>query len=114
MLAERRPMIMPALDWPAALEVSSIHSVAGRLPPDRPPVTTPPFCAPHHTATKAAIVGGGSGIIRPARRHWRTVAACSWMRRRSFTSPGRRSGVYPHGLEAMERSPRDDSSRGRP
>ena len=28
-------------------------------------MTDPPFCAPHHTATKAAIVGGGSGIIRP-------------------------------------------------
>jgi hypothetical protein len=28
-------------------------------------VTEPPFCAPHHTATKAAIVGGGSGVIRP-------------------------------------------------
>jgi magnesium chelatase family protein len=28
-------------------------------------MTEPPFCAPHHTATKAAIVGGGSGIIRP-------------------------------------------------
>ena len=28
-------------------------------------MTEPPFCAPHHTATKAAIVGGGSGVIRP-------------------------------------------------
>ena len=34
--------------------------------PDRSPLLTePPFCAPHHTATKAAIVGGGSGVIRP-------------------------------------------------
>src|SRR5258708_31647497 len=65
MLAERLPTIMPALDWPAALEVSSIHSVAGTLPADRPLLVTPPFCAPHHTATKAAIVGGGSGVIRP-------------------------------------------------
>ena len=65
MLAERVPTIMPALDWPSALEVSSIHSVAGTLPPDRPLLVAPPFCAPHHTATKAAIVGGGSGMIRP-------------------------------------------------
>jgi magnesium chelatase family protein len=65
MLAERLPTIMPALELPAALEVSSIHSVAGALTPDRPLVTEPPFCAPHHTATKAAIVGGGSGLIRP-------------------------------------------------
>src|ERR1700745_1833552 len=32
---------------------------------DRPLVTEPPFCAPHHTATRAAIVGGGSGVIKP-------------------------------------------------
>ena len=28
-------------------------------------LTDPPFCAPHHTATRAALVGGGSGVIRP-------------------------------------------------
>jgi magnesium chelatase family protein len=65
MLAERLPTIMPALEPQAALEVSAIHSVAGMLRTDHPLVTEPPFCAPHHTATKAAIVGGGSGIIRP-------------------------------------------------
>jgi magnesium chelatase family protein len=65
MLAERLPGIMPSLEPAAALEVSAIHSVAGALKRDRPLVTEPPFCAPHHTATKAAIVGGGSGVIRP-------------------------------------------------
>jgi magnesium chelatase family protein len=65
MLAERLPTIMPGLEAAAALEVSAIHSVAGALRPDRPLMTEPPFCAPHHTATKAAIVGGGSGVIRP-------------------------------------------------
>jgi magnesium chelatase family protein len=65
LLAERLPTIMPGLGPADALEVSAIHSVAGALTPDRPLVTEPPFCAPHHTATKAAIVGGGSGIIRP-------------------------------------------------
>ena len=65
MLAERLPTILPPLELAAALEVSSIHSVAGTLPAGRPLLTEPPFCAPHHTATKAAIVGGGSGIIRP-------------------------------------------------
>jgi magnesium chelatase family protein len=65
MLAERLPTILPPLELAAALEVSSIHSVAGALPPGRPLMTEPPFCAPHHTATKAAIVGGGSGVIRP-------------------------------------------------
>jgi magnesium chelatase family protein len=65
MLAERLPTILPPLELAAALEVSSIHSVAGTLPSGRPLLSEPPFCAPHHTATKAAIVGGGSGIIRP-------------------------------------------------
>jgi len=65
MLAERLPTILPRLDTAAALEVTAIHSVAGTLPPQVPLLTDPPFLAPHHTATKAAIVGGGSGIIRP-------------------------------------------------
>jgi magnesium chelatase family protein len=65
MLAERLPTILPKLESAAALEVTSIHSVAGTLPPGAGLLTEPPFCAPHHTASKAAIVGGGSGIIRP-------------------------------------------------
>lgn len=65
MLAERLPTVMPELDRAAALEVTAIHSVAGTLPGGSPLMTEPPFCAPHHTATKAAIVGGGSGILHP-------------------------------------------------
>jgi len=65
MLAERIPTILPRLDTATALEVTAIHSVAGTLPPQVPLLTDPPFMAPHHTATKAAIVGGGSGIIVP-------------------------------------------------
>ena len=64
MLAERIPTILPPLTS-AALEVTSIHSIAGTLPPGSPLITEPPFCGPHHTATKAAIVGGGTGMIRP-------------------------------------------------
>ena len=65
MLAERIPTVLPRLDPAAALEVTSIHSVAGVLPDRSPLLIAPPFCAPHHTATKAAIVGGGSGVIHP-------------------------------------------------
>ncbi len=65
MLAERLPTILPVLAAPAAIEVTSIHSVAGRLPPGSGLITTPPFCAPHHTSSMAAIVGGGSGVLRP-------------------------------------------------
>jgi magnesium chelatase family protein len=65
MIAERLPTVMPPLDRAAALEVTSIHSVAGTIPAGSPLMTEPPFCAPHHTATKAAIVGGGSGFLHP-------------------------------------------------
>jgi magnesium chelatase family protein len=65
MLAERLPTILPDLDTAAALEVTSIHSVAGRLAPGAGLITAPPYCAPHHTSTMAAIVGGGSGVICP-------------------------------------------------
>jgi len=65
MLAERIPSILPRLDRAAAFEVTAVHSVAGTLPAQVPLLEDPPFLAPHHTATKAAIVGGGSGVIRP-------------------------------------------------
>jgi magnesium chelatase family protein len=65
MLAERLPGLLPPLDEEAALEVTAIHSVAGTLPPEAPLVTRPTFEAPHHSATMAALVGGGSGQIRP-------------------------------------------------
>jgi magnesium chelatase family protein len=65
MLAERLPGLLPSLSAAAALEVTEIHSVAGTLPADVPLITVPPFRAPHHSATQAAIIGGGSGEPRP-------------------------------------------------
>jgi magnesium chelatase family protein len=62
MLARRLPGILPALDAEASLEVTRIHSVAGLLSHDQPLVETPPFRAPHHSASTAAVVGGGPGI----------------------------------------------------
>ena len=61
MLGRRLPGILPPLAPLEALEVTRIHSVAGLLPPERPLVTRPPFRAPHHSASMAAIVGGGPG-----------------------------------------------------
>ena len=61
MLARRLPGVLPELDDREALEVTRIHSVAGVLAPDQPLVSQPPFRAPHHTASAAAIVGGGPG-----------------------------------------------------
>jgi magnesium chelatase family protein len=62
MLARRLPGVLPSLSQAEALEVTRIHSVAGPLSPDQPLLTRPPFRAPHHTASTAAIVGGGPGI----------------------------------------------------
>lgn len=64
-LAERIPGLLPDLSIEQALELTSIHSVAGTLPPGMPVLTRPPFRAPHHSATKASIVGGGKGRTRP-------------------------------------------------
>ncbi|GIE93618.1 YifB family Mg chelatase-like AAA ATPase [Paractinoplanes rishiriensis] len=65
MLAERLPSILPELDDDAALEVTALQSIAGVLPPDGHLVRRPPFQAPHHSASMAALVGGGSGLARP-------------------------------------------------
>jgi magnesium chelatase family protein len=59
------PGLLPDLTDDAALEVTSIHSILGRLPAGQPLITRPPFCAPHHSATPASLVGGGSGIPMP-------------------------------------------------
>jgi len=65
MLAQRLPGLLPPLSQPEALEVTAIHSVAGLLTGDAPLITRPPFVAPHHTSSVAALVGGGSGMARP-------------------------------------------------
>jgi magnesium chelatase family protein len=59
MLAARLPGLLPDLSPREALEVSMIHSVAGMLQDGRL-VTRPPFRDPHHSASQAAIAGGGA------------------------------------------------------
>jgi magnesium chelatase family protein len=65
LLAERLPGLLPSLTEQEVLEVTAVHSVAGALHPDRPMVVRPPYQAPHHTASAAALVGGGVGVARP-------------------------------------------------
>ncbi len=65
LLAERLPSILPPLIEQHALEVTAVYSVAGLLPPGRALLTRAPFQAPHHSASAAALVGGGPGIARP-------------------------------------------------
>ena len=59
MLAERLPSIMAPLSRDEILEVNAIHSLQGDAI-----ITRAPFVAPHHTTTRAALVGG-SNPIRP-------------------------------------------------
>src|SRR5450830_671490 len=65
MLASRLPGLLPDLTEAESVEVTSVHSLAGTFDPADGLVSRPPFEDPHHTATAAAIVGGGSGIPRP-------------------------------------------------
>ncbi|MER6785028.1 YifB family Mg chelatase-like AAA ATPase [Streptomyces sp. NPDC000658] len=65
MLAERLPAVLPRLSRQDSLEVTAVHSVAGLLPPGKPLIDVPPYCAPHHSATMQSLVGGGPGIARP-------------------------------------------------
>jgi magnesium chelatase family protein len=58
MLAARLPGLLPDLTPEEALEVSMIHSVAGLLEGGRL-LKRPPFREPHHTASQAALTGGG-------------------------------------------------------
>ena len=61
MLARRLPTILPGLTLDEALACTAVHSIAGLLGP-RPMVTTRPLRAPHHTASEAALIGGGRPV----------------------------------------------------
>jgi magnesium chelatase family protein len=64
MLARRLPGLLPRLSFADALTVTTIHSVAGLLPPGVGLIDAPPFRAPHHSCSDVALVGGGT-IPRP-------------------------------------------------
>lgn len=65
MLAKRLPTILPPLSDADAIDVTAIHSISGTFDASSGLIRTPPIETPHHSATMAAIIGGGSGIPRP-------------------------------------------------
>lgn len=65
MIASRLPGILPKLEIDDSLAVSAIHSLAGRFDAHQGLLRTVPFESPHHTATTAAVVGGGAGLALP-------------------------------------------------
>ncbi len=64
MVAERIPGLLPDLTLPEALEVSAVHSLAGFNLADGL-ITRPPYSDPHHSASVASIVGGGTRMAKP-------------------------------------------------
>ena len=64
MLARRLPGLLPGLSPREAVEVTAVHSVAGRLADGGDIIRRPPFRAPHHTVSVAGLAGGGA-VPRP-------------------------------------------------
>ncbi|MGI8809986.1 MAG: YifB family Mg chelatase-like AAA ATPase [Acidimicrobiales bacterium] len=65
MLARRLPGLLPPLDGDDALTATRIHSAAAVALPPGGLVVRPPFRAPHHGASAVALIGGGTGYMRP-------------------------------------------------
>jgi len=65
MLASRLPTILPDLTEADAVAATAVHSLAGTFDPAQGLLKRPPFEAPHHSASAASIVGGGSLMARP-------------------------------------------------
>lgn len=63
MLAERLPSILPELSSQQVVEATAIHSISGESSGEV--IGQAPFVAPHPSLSKAALIGGGSGIPRP-------------------------------------------------
>jgi len=64
-LAERVPGLLPDLTLEESLELTAIHSLSGGLPPGQVLLSRPPFRAPHHSASRTSLLGGGTGRVRP-------------------------------------------------
>ena len=65
MLAERLVTIMPRLTREQSIDVLAVRSLLGVTAAELDLAGVPPFVAPHHSATQAAVIGGGSGVVRP-------------------------------------------------
>ena len=59
MMATRFPTILPNLTFEEALETTKIHSISGFLSSNNSLITNRPFRSPHHSISKAALIGGG-------------------------------------------------------
>lgn len=60
MLARSLSDLLPPLSFEAAVEVTKIHSLSGKISDENPLIQRPPFRTLHHTASTVALIGGGS------------------------------------------------------
>lgn len=60
MLAQSLVSILPKLTFEEALEVTKIHSIAGKIPSKTGIINERQFRAPHHNASTPALIGGGT------------------------------------------------------
>ncbi|MBJ7595607.1 MAG: YifB family Mg chelatase-like AAA ATPase [Candidatus Dormibacteraeota bacterium] len=65
MLAQAFCSLLPDLDSHQSLDVAALYSLRGALRERPPTATRPPFRAPHHSVSRAGLIGGGSGLARP-------------------------------------------------
>ena len=65
MLAERLVSVLPPLTREQSIDVLAVRSLLGVKAEELELGGVPPFVAPHHSASQAAIIGGGSGMVRP-------------------------------------------------
>ncbi len=83
MLARRIISILPELSRDQAIETTMIHSAGGKLTGESGIITTPPFCAPHHTSSDVALITACSSwtswwnssttLFRPCGSPWRIM-----------------------------------------
>ena len=83
MLAKRLPGILPPLTREEAVETTKIYSIAGQLPQGRGLISARPFRSPHHSASSAALAGGGAQF-RPGECSLANCGVLFWTNCRSF------------------------------
>lgn len=64
-IAERVPGLLPDLDPQESLELTAVHSLSGVLAAGSRRIVRPPYRAPHHSASRSGLLGGGTGRVRP-------------------------------------------------